>query len=225
MFDDHWLPKYPGFYDAALIPTKAEKQAGEKIGFDPAEYKRVTGAKTTLNEKGYDFFTQVGLRPSVQITGISSGFTGEGYRNAIPAKAVAKINFRLVKNQDPEKIMAGMEKFIKENLPDYASFELSAGDTHQGVKLDIDNKYIRDCAEKLKIAYGVEPIYRFVGGGLPIATDFSEILKIPVVSTPFANEDCNMHAVDENFLITDLQKALKFSTIFFKSASLGNAKS
>ncbi len=225
MFDDKWLPKYPGFYDDALVPTAAEKAAGETIGFNEAEYKRITGAKTTLNEPGYDFFTQVGLRPSVQITGISSGFAGDGYRNAIPAKAVAKINFRLVKNQDPQKIVEGMEKFIKDNLPSYATYDLLFSDPYHGVKLDIDNEYIKDCAAKLKQAYQVDPIYRFVGGGLPIATDFSEILKIPVVSTPFANEDCNMHAVDENFLISDLQKALKFSTIFFKSASPGNAKS
>ena len=99
-------------------------------------------------------------------------------------------------------------------MPDYADFVMELSDPYEGVKLNIDNEYVKKTVKVLEEAYGTKAVFKYVGGGLPIVTYFSEKLKIPVVSTPFANEDCNMHAVNENFLKSDLQKALKFSRIF-----------
>ena len=212
LFNDDSRVTLPGFYDD--VDELPKHQPETVINFDFDEYKRVTGAKAVLLADGEDYFLKTGLQPTVQITGIKSGFSGGGYRNAIPAESTVKINFRLVRSQDPKAVFSSLRKFIEVNVPDYADFVLELSDPYEGVKLKIDNEYVKKTVKVLEEAYSTKTVFKYVGGGLPIVTYFSEKLKIPVVSTPFANEDCNMHAVNENFLKSDLQKALKFSRIF-----------
>lgn len=204
----------PGFYDdVEEIPAAVLKQ-NSQIPFALDEYKRVSGTRALLTEPGYDFHSQIGLRPAIIITGIETGYNGIGYRNAIPAQARAKINFRLVKRQNPGKIMELFRKYVERMIPDYADFQIDVADTFEGVKLNVNNKYIKKCIKVQKQAYQIEPIHKYIGGGLPVVTYFDEIMKVPVVSAPLANEDCNMHAVNENFEIASLQKGLEFSRIF-----------
>ncbi len=200
----------PHFYDdVAPIDTN------EPIPFDNQEYQRITGAKVLLNEPEFDPYTQVGLRPSIQVTGFNSGYTGEGYKNGIHAKATLKINFRLVRNQDPEKIAELFRKYLRETLPDYADFEMEVDDIHTGVKLNLDNNYVRKAQEILAKAYATQPLLKYSGGGLPIVTYFEEALTVPQVLVPLANEDCNMHGANENFNLDDVEKSLRFSSEFF----------
>ncbi|MFQ5493174.1 MAG: M20/M25/M40 family metallo-hydrolase [Candidatus Dojkabacteria bacterium] len=215
LFGENYEVKLPGFYDNVdEIPEKTRK-ANENIPLDEVEYKKITGTKTMLLAEGHDFYSAVGLQPSVQLTGIQSGYTGTGYRNSIPARTIVKINFRFVLSQDPERIKQRFNEYLDDHVPEYIDFEFEVNDPYDGVKLNLDSRQVKDIAKLLKKAYGVEPIYKFAGGGLPIVTYFKENLKIDPILVPLANEDCNMHAVNENYNIDELQKALKFSRLFF----------
>jgi acetylornithine deacetylase/succinyl-diaminopimelate desuccinylase-like protein len=210
LYDDDNKITIPQFYtDVQEIKEKST------IPFDEKEYEKITGAKTLKTEPEYDFHTQIGLRPTIQITGLQSGYVGNGYRNSIPSSATAKINFRLVKNQKAEVIVDLFENYCKKMTPDYVDGKLEFHHLHEGIKLDINNEYIHKAEKLLAESYGVPPLKKYSGGGLPIVTYFDDLLHVPQVLVPLANEDCNMHGVHENFDKKFLEKALDFSKKFF----------
>ncbi|MDQ3099666.1 MAG: M20/M25/M40 family metallo-hydrolase [bacterium] len=212
LYDENNHITIPHFYnDVAQIENP------EIIPFDQKEYQRITGAKAVLKEPEFDPYTQVGLRPSIQVTGLQSGYIGEGYKNGIHAKAILKINFRLVRNQNSAKIAEEFRDYLKETLPSYVDFNIEVNDIHQGVKIDLNNDYIHKAKAILEKAYGTKPLLKYSGGGLPIVTFFEEALGVPQVLVPLANEDCNMHGANENFNLEDIEKSLEFSKEFFKS--------
>jgi len=209
LYDDQNKITVPNFYDEVDEITETATT------FSKEEFEKITGCKAVLNEPEIDPSLQTGLRPSIQVTGIQSGYTGDGYRNGIPAKAVAKINFRLVKSQDPEKILKQFEEYIKKTLPPYVSYTFETTDPYEGIKLDINNEYVHEAEKILEQSFSTKPIRKYSGGGLPIVTLFNELLKVPQVLVPLGNGDCNMHGANENFDKKILQKALDFSEKFF----------
>lgn len=204
-----------GFYDDVEEINDIIKERNASIPFSEENYKKVSGTKALKTEPGYDLFTQVGLRPAAIITGIQSGYTGEGYRNSVPAISKAKINFRLVKNQVPDQIAELFKKHIAKAVPEYADYELEITDPYEGTKLNPENKYTQKAEKILEEEFGKKVIFEYSGGGLPIVTLFDEIMKIPQVVVNLANEDCGMHAPNENFNIEILEKGFNFSRRFF----------
>lgn len=215
IYDDKQRITIPGFYDGVdeITPEMLENDAN--IPFSKEEYERISGTKALLMEPGYDFYTQTGLRPTIQVTGIQTGYTGEGYRNSIPAKATAKINFRLVLRQEPEKVVEKFKKWVEQQLPAYVDSYIEMTDPYVGIKLDIKNPFVEKAFAVAEQAYGQKPVYKYVGGGIPIVTLFHDEMGIPSVLVPFANEDCKMHAANENFNVTLIEKGLAFSHAFF----------
>lgn len=216
LFDKNYHVQIPGFYDAVdEIPSEILEN-NKNIPFSKEELERITGVKSALIDGDYDIYTATSLRPTVQITGLQSGYVGEGYKNGIPAKSIIKANFRLVKSQNPEEIMEKYEQFIKDNLPEYVSYKLEISDPYEGIKLDLDNDYIKEAYSALEDAFGKKPFYKFSGGGLPIVTLFVEELGVKnALMVSLGNEDCNMHGINENFDKNILEKGLAFSRKFF----------
>ncbi|MFZ6021877.1 MAG: M20/M25/M40 family metallo-hydrolase [Patescibacteria group bacterium] len=204
----------PGFYDDVLEIAPEDIENNRRIPFTLEEYKNLSGAKELTSLDGYDFYTQVGLRPAVVITGMQSGYVGEGYRNSVPSKAVAKINFRLVKNQNPEELAKKFAEYMKQLAPSYADVTVEYSDPYDGIKLNTNNEYVEKARGILAEVYGTEPIFKYCGGGLPIVTLIDDIFKIPQVLLPLANEDCRMHAVGENYRVDLIEKGLRFSEAF-----------
>ena len=162
---------------------------------------------------------EVGLIPALDVTSIQAGYQGEGYRNSIPHKASAKINVRIVKSQDPHEIFSQLKEFIKTELPSTCTFEFTLDHPHNAVKLDLSNEYVKEASSILKKVYGKEPLFTYSGGAIPIVDEFNTTLKIPTLLVNLANEDCNMHGVDENFDIEFIEKGLAFSTLFFETTN------
>ncbi len=207
-----------GFYDNVDDIGDEIREMNKNIPFDLDYYKKLSGTKALVTEDNNDFYTQTGLRPAVVVTGLDSGYTGEGYRNSIPSYATAKINFRLVKSQDPKMIVELFKKFIKKQVPNYVDYKLDIASPYYGIKLNLDNEYIKTARKHLKKAFGKEPLVKFCGGGLPIVTYFNDILSVPQILAPLANEDCGMHSVDENYNLKIVKKALDFSDSFWSKS-------
>jgi acetylornithine deacetylase/succinyl-diaminopimelate desuccinylase-like protein len=200
----------PGFYDEV---DDVDQNAA--IPFSMENYTKNTGAKVLQTEDSIDFYTQAGQRPSIEITGIHAGYTGEGYKNSIPHKAVVKMNIRLVKSQQPEKIIENVKDFIAQTLPTYVDYTLDIGDFNNPIRIKADNEFIEKAKRTLSMVFHEDPIHRYVGGTEPVVLYFSNILGKPQVLIPFANEDGAMHGSNENFTITNIEKGLEFSQKFF----------
>lgn len=207
----------PNYYENIDPITDEVRKNNTSIPFDLDEYKRITTRKDIILFDNNDFYTQTGLYPCIEVTGIIGGYTGEGYKNAIPHKATAKINFRLVSHQTTQELFDKFKNFISENIPKYADFSFEMDSSNEALKIDINNKYVDHARSVLEEVWGEKVIYKYVGGSLPITNYFYNSLNVPLVMIPLANEDCNMHGVDENFDKDYLMKGINFSLHFFST--------
>ncbi len=187
-----------------LVKNKKMKMDSEKIMTD-------TGVKTIFKEKDIDILTQIWLKPTIQVTGIHGWYVGDGFKNAIPNVAHAHINFRLVKNQTPKKVLGAFEQWLQTSLPNYLDYELEIGDTYNAVKVDVNNFYVKKAATVLQSVFGQPVFYKYSWGGLPMVDILDRVLGIKPVLIPLVNEDCNAHGVNENMDISLIEKWFQFA--------------
>ncbi|GBD34050.1 putative succinyl-diaminopimelate desuccinylase [bacterium HR34] len=161
-----------------------------------------------------EFQIKTGLLPCIEFTGIQGGYTKQGYKNAIPATAFAKVNFRLVEKQSPQKVAKYFVDFIKQNISKEVKYKVKIEGLNKPLKINVNNKYVERAREVLESVWKKKVVFKYVGGSLPITNYFHDILKTPLVMAPLANEDCNMHGVNENFNIDFIRKGIDFSLKF-----------
>ncbi len=214
LFDKENKVVVPGFYKNIPTLSKEILKNNKSIQTE-AEVLKIAGVKTLLTEKGMDFFTQTGMRPTLQVTGIKTGYIDEGYANIVPSHAEARINVRLVGKQDPKFVYDNICKYIQSKVPKYVTVKITHNEFNEPVNIDTSKKEFNSVKKLLKDAYGKEPIIKYVGGGIPIVSDFKKILGKDTFLISLGNDDCNMHGLDENFKVDLVKKGLKFSEMFF----------
>lgn len=185
-----------------------------KVPFENSEFLSNTGAKTKLN-KDINFYLQTGYLTSAEVTGFKAGYTEEGYRNAIPGKAMAKINFRISPLHSAEDVKKKFEDFVKQHAPDYIEYNFDVSEINEPIDIDINNQYMSAVKTLLEKVYNTEAYFKACGAIVPVAGLFKDVLNVPVVSVGLGNEDCNMHGANENFTIDLVKKGLEFSKTFF----------
>lgn len=215
LYDENNTITIPGFYENVDEISDEQLQNNSKISQTSEKLLDHIGVEQLKTEKGYDFYTQTGQRPTLQITGIKTGYIGNGYANIVPAQAEARINFRIVASQKPEDVIKSFENFIAHNSPKYLKYQITTNGLHNPVKIDLNSEIMRKVQDDLEKAYGEKPVIRYVGGAIPFVGDIKEIFGINTILVPLANDDCNMHGANENFKIDLIQKGLTFSKLFF----------
>src|SRR5271165_4643481 len=109
------------------------------------------------------------------------------------------------------EIFENFKAFIDKNLPNYVSYSLTRSDVVEGVKIDLNNKYMKEVLETLKEVYQNEAEINFVGGTLPIMNAIKDNLNIPILGVPLAQEDCGMHSPNERLTELAFEKGVEFS--------------
>ena len=214
MHDSKGRLTIPGINNSKKF-TRDILENNEKIPFSQKEFGKITGAKRRHGNSQVDFYTQTGFLTSAETTTLNGGYMGEGYRNAIPGSAVAKINFRLAPGLKAQEAIKVFAKFVKENLPDYVAYDITADQHADGFFVNPNSEPANRAKKLLARTYKTEVYDRPCGAIIPIVGLFMKYLKVPVVSVGLANEDCNMHGANENFRKDVLKKGLEFSRQFF----------
>ncbi len=204
-----------GFYDGVQEPTKDELKNNRAIPFSLENHTKITGSKYPFNGSKYDIHTQTGLVPSLEVTGIQSGYVGIGFRNSIAATSVVKLNVRLVEGQSPEKIEKCLAQHLKRVFPEYVEWKLEFDITFPAVKIDTSDHIFKTIRDILAYVWGCRPVNKYSGGSIPIVSDFQEVLGVPIIMLPLGNEDCNMHGLNENFRVEYIRKGLEISRRIF----------
>ncbi|MCH7887365.1 MAG: dipeptidase [Candidatus Marinimicrobia bacterium] len=206
--DEDGRIQIPGIYDDVLELTDAEREAFEKLPFDDEKYREALGAPALFGEKGYSTLERTWARPTLDVNGIIAGYTGEGAKTVIPAKASAKISLRLVPNQDPLKIEELFKSYIDEISPD--AVKVTVESLHNGMPYisPTDNPIFDSVREALKKGFGADAVLMREGGSIPIVTDFAEILNTPVILIGFGLPDENAHAPNEWIDLENFQKGI-----------------
>jgi acetylornithine deacetylase/succinyl-diaminopimelate desuccinylase-like protein len=185
---------FPGFYDDVRQPTPQEEARLRAIPFDREGFLAEHGLEESPIADGVDYHRRLTFEPTFNIAGLVSGYTGEGMKTIIPSRAVAKIDFRLVPDQDPDEVYEAFARAVAERNPraevrrlgstppSFTSPSLPVGETVVGA--------VRD-------SRGTEPVVSSLGGTLPDYV-FTRILGAPSVIVPYANHDEQNHAPNEN---------------------------
>jgi len=213
--DGHIL--IPGFYDRVREPAPAEKEAWARLPFDEKEYlEKEIGAPELTGEPGFSVFERTWARPTLEVHGIRGGFTGEGAKTVIPARAVAKISMRLVPDQRPEEAVEQLKDAIARATPRgvRASFRLLHGAPASLV--DPENRFVREAALALEEVFGRKTVFIRSGGSIPIVGLFNEHLGIPSVLMGFGLPDDNLHAPNEKFHVPNFYLGLDSVVRYFE---------
>ena len=198
----------PGIYDDVLPLTDEDRRVFANLPHDDEKYRKMLGAPELFGEEGYSTLERVWARPCLDVNGIISGYTGEGAKTVIPAKASAKISLRLVPNQTPDRVEELFRKYIEEIAP--PSVEVEIETLHGGMPYisPIDNPIFDSVREALKKGFKADTVAIREGGSIPIVTDFTELLKSPVILIGFGLPDENAHAPNEWIDLENYQKGI-----------------
>ncbi len=186
----------------------------KRLKFDSQKLMQDTGVKILLKDKDLDVYTQIGLRPTVQITGINWWYVWSWFKDSIPNTSSVKINFRIVRNQNINKIINSFEQWLRFNVSSYVEHKLEVLDYCEPCKVGVDNPFVRKAEKLLRAIFEKEVIYKYSWWSLPILNSFKDILGADQVLVPLSNEDCNAHGVNENLTIEMVEKWFTFFSNF-----------
>lgn len=209
--------KTPIFGQTRADITEQDEKNMKDNTFDFKGFTESTGVKNPLLDNSQEIYHTLGFTNVIELTGITSGYTGEGFRNAIPSSATAKINVRFEPGLQPEEVVNLLSDKIKSLAPSDTKYIFDVKDTSHGIKMESKNEYFLKVKNLLETTYQKPVFYNYCGATLPIAFELSKGLKIPTIFTGLANADCNMHGANENIDIETIEKGLEFLYKFLKS--------
>jgi amidohydrolase len=158
------------------------------------------GLSALDGEKGFSRLERVWTRPSLDINGMWGGYSGPGSKTVLPARAGAKLSFRLVPDQRPERVASILEQELRRRCPPGVTLSV---DMHHGAAMPwvtaLDHPYMRAAGEALATAFARQPVYIRNGGSIPVVATFDQHLRVPVVLLGVAVPNCNAHAPNEFF--------------------------
>jgi acetylornithine deacetylase/succinyl-diaminopimelate desuccinylase-like protein len=189
--------KVPGFYDDVRPLEEAERQAWAQLPFNEKKYRNDFGLPKVVGEAGFTTLERTWARPTLEVNGLLSGFTGEGAKTVLPAVAMAKISMRLVPDQDHEKIAALFEDYVKKLTP--KTVELKFTRMHGGKPwmTSYDNPFVQAAGRAIERGFGRKPVFTREGGSIPVVSTFQEELGLPSVLFGVGLPDENAHAPNE----------------------------
>jgi acetylornithine deacetylase/succinyl-diaminopimelate desuccinylase-like protein len=200
----------PGFYDRVVPPSEKEREAWARLPFDEKEYTvKEMGARELVGEPGFNVFERTWARPTLEVHGIRGGFTGEGAKTVIPARAVAKISTRLVGDQRLDESIEQTKAAVKAACPRGVTAELKVLSAGAPSLTNPDNPFIHAAAAALKETFGKDTVYIRSGGSIPIVGVFDEYLGIPSVMMGFGLPDDNLHAPNEKFHLPNFYRGIE----------------
>ncbi len=206
----------PGFYDDVQEISQAERLEMAKAPFDLKSYKEALKINKVWGEKGYSTIERTGIRPTLDVNGIWSGYTGEGAKTVLPSKACAKISMRLVPNQDHHKISRLFEEHIKSIAPPFVSVSVRTLHGGQGYVSPTDMIAYKAAEMAYAEAYGRKPVPVRSGGSIPIISAFEEKLGLKSILMGFGLESDSIHSPNENFSLHQLFKGIETITYFYQ---------
>jgi acetylornithine deacetylase/succinyl-diaminopimelate desuccinylase-like protein len=188
----------PGFYDRVRPLSTMERQALAELPFDEEAYRAQLDVPELVGEEGFGTLERVWARPTLEVNGMLSGFTGEGSKTVLPARAMAKVSMRLVPDQDPAEIARLFEARVAALKPRGVTVEVRHHHGGRPFLTDIADPAMQAAARALERGFGKKPVLIREGGSVPVAVDFGTTLGLPVVLMGFGTPDENAHAPDEH---------------------------
>ncbi len=209
MHDENNHITIPGFYDDVQELSATERENLNKAPFDEAEYKQDLGVEELWGEKGYSTIERTGIRPTLEVNGIWGGYTGEGAKTVLPAKAFAKISMRLVPNQDWVKISDLFKAHFEKIAPKSVKVKVTAHHGGAPYVTPTDHIAFKAASEAISTTFGKAPIPVRGGGSIPIVALFEKVLGLKTVLMGFGLDSDNLHSPNEKYELNNFYKGIE----------------
>ncbi len=212
--DAHGRVTVPGFYDDVRTLSAEEREALARIPYEEADVMRETGALAAFGEPGFTVNERKGARPTLEVNGMWSGYTGPGSKTIIPATAHAKVTCRLVPNQDPARVLRLVQEAMRAAAPVGTTITFDAERGTPASLVPLDAPEIQAAVRAAQATYGRPPLYELEGGSIPVVHDFQTMLGKPIALLGFGLPDDNIHSPNERFATACYEKGIEASIRF-----------
>lgn len=209
--DDKYHITVPHFYDKVRPLSEEERKEWQSLDFDEEEYRKLVGSPELCGEEGYSCIERRWARPTLDVNGIWGGFTGEGAKTVIPAKAYAKISCRLVPDQDDEEIAQLLEAEIRRLASPAVTVKVSVDHGGPAWMTSPDDPVLRAANVAAQKAWNATPVRVREGGSIPIVSTFTKVLNIPAVLLGVGLEDEQIHAPNEHLSLENFHAGIAAS--------------
>jgi acetylornithine deacetylase/succinyl-diaminopimelate desuccinylase-like protein len=209
MHDDDGRVAIPGFYEGVNELPPDIRDDLRALDLTPEEFLGSVGLKVPAGEKDRMVIEQIATRPTAEINGMLGGYTAEGAKTVIPAQAMAKVSFRLVGTQDPEKIREAFRAFVRTRLPADAKVGFKSFAGAPAIELPFDNPALAKTRAALAAEWGKKAMTVGEGGSIPIVGEFKRVLGMDTILVGFALDDDRVHSPNEKYDLTSFHKGTR----------------
>jgi len=221
LHDENGTVRVPGFYDDVRVLPDEDRRRLANLPFDESGLTAGAGVPELGGEKHLPVLERLWTRPTLEINGFTSGYSGEGSKTIIPSHANAKLSMRLVPHQTPETVGTCVEKFLREICPPTVRLESSGGHGARAALGPHDSPPMQAAARAITKGFGQEPVFVLEGGSIPVVVDFHERLGAPVVLMNFGKGDDNVHSPNEKLDLDHFYGGIKTSAYFLREMAAG----
>ena len=208
--DDQGRVAVDGFYEGVHeVPDDLLRQ-WENCGFDEHEYLSSVGMTQPHGEAGYSTLVQQWARPTLEINGLWGGYQGAGTKTVIPSEAHCKLTCRLVGDMDPDKLRSKIRKHVEDRLSPDAKITWNQDlDGSPAAVMNTDRPEFEAARQALTAEWDREAVLTGMGGSIPIAGFFKEILGLDAMLIGFAQEDDAIHSPNEKYNVESFHKGIR----------------
>lgn len=214
LHDDAGCISIPGFYDRVRRWDAEERAYMKRAGPSDEKILQNAGAEIGWGEHDYSLYERTTIRPAISVNGIMGGYQGSGVKAAIPTHALAKLNFRLVPDQDPQEVERLFRKYIKYVTPPGMKVQIRSFGSARPAMIDRKHPAITAAARAYRYGFGTPPVFLRSGGTIPVANLIQETLHISVVLMGFGLPDDHIHGLNEKFHLPNFFKGIETNIHF-----------
>jgi acetylornithine deacetylase/succinyl-diaminopimelate desuccinylase-like protein len=205
----------PGFYDSVRTLSPEERAALARTPVTEDDWRAMTGAPQLRGEAGYTTVERLGARPTLEVNGLLAGFTGEGSKTVLPAKAMAKLSMRLVPYQEDTAVEDQLRAYLAQRAPSTVRWELKNLTSSPAALIETSSPAVRAAQAALQATFGVAPVLRLEGGSVPVVSMVQRGLGVDSILMGFGLPDDNLHAPNEKLHLPNYYRGIEAYIRFF----------
>ncbi|MDA1017772.1 MAG: dipeptidase [Planctomycetota bacterium] len=199
------------FYDDVVDLTEQERAAFAALPFSETAFKNSLGVADVFGESGFSTIERRWARPTCDVNGMISGYTGEGPKTIIPSWASAKISCRLVPDQNPRKVVQALEDHLRAHLRPGLAMEFKTYHGADPLVIDTESAFMNSARNAIEKSFGVAPVMIREGGSIPVVASFKRILGVDTLLLGWGQNTDNLHSPNEHFSLKDYQRGIRAS--------------
>jgi acetylornithine deacetylase/succinyl-diaminopimelate desuccinylase-like protein len=199
----------PGFYDGVTELSDELRSQWQSLAFDHARFLGDVGLSVPAGEQDRTPLEKLWSRPTAEVNGIWGGYTGDGFKTVLPGEAHAKVSFRLVGQQDPDKLRKAFRAWVEAQLPADCTVEWKGHGNSPASVMSIDHPAFAACRTALTEEWGIPAAFIGAGGSIPVAGYFKTYLGMDAVLMGFGKDDDQIHSPNEKYDLDSFHKGIR----------------